>query len=119
MVEAHEKSREFLSLEDYIEFGKHDGDVHLSISLKKKIMPHHVAMAPDNLAGERDMYGLTANFILTADGTIRTIEKILVTGSILESSIASSGKKDIANQRLYGEYEQLRDANIEFEEKYF
>jgi hypothetical protein len=42
MVEAHEKSREFSSLEDFVDFGKQGGKVHVTVGLSKDFTPHNV-----------------------------------------------------------------------------
>jgi len=65
------------------------------------------------------MYLLSGEFMCGSAGEIVTITKVYVMGSIEESLVASSGNKNIANQRLKMDYQRLRDVNITFEEKYF
>lgn len=119
MVEAHEKSCEFTSLKDFMSFSKQGGRVNLTVSLRKQLRPHIIPGETESAANGEDKYCFTACYFLTAGGVIRTITEMLVIGSLGESEAVSRDNRDVANRLLKGRYEQLRDADIEFEEKYF
>ncbi|NQT72118.1 MAG: hypothetical protein HQ553_05030 [Chloroflexi bacterium] len=119
MVEVHEKSHQFVSLEDFIKLGKQGRNVHLTISLGKEIIPRRIPVEPNDGANAEDVYYFTACYFLKVNGVTRIITKKLAIGSIGESAAALSSNINIANQCLQREYERLTDVNIKFKEEYF
>ena len=108
-------------LEDFIVLAKEGEKVEADIELRKNLIKEKVH--PDeteDMSAEKDMYLLVGEYTFKwANGGSRKVSKIYVLGAVAESLVASSGNKNIANQRLKMDYQRLRDANISFVEKYF
>ena len=107
-------------LEDFVALAKGGEKVRVEIELRKKLIKEKVHPdETDDMSDEMDMYLLMADYMIGAQGVIKTISKIYVMGSVSESLVAASGNKNIANQRLKMDYQRFRDANITFVEKYY
>ena len=107
-------------LEDFIALARKGGPVTIDIELKKQLIKEKVHPdESDDMTDELDMYLLSGEFVCGSAGEIVTITKVYVMGSIEESLVASSGNKNIANQRLRMDYGRLKDAGIQIKEKFF
>ena len=108
-------------LEDFIILSSEGEQVRVKIELRKKPIKEKVHPdETDDMRNELDMYLLIGDYTFKwADTAAKKVSKVYVFGSMSESLVAASGNKNITNQRLMMDYQRLKDANIEFEEKYF
>ncbi len=107
-------------LEDFINFAREGKAIHMEIELRKERISQKVhPEETEEMKDEIPMYLLVGDYTLKVEGETQSISKVYVFGSMGESLVASSGNKNIANQRLKMDYQRLRDADIMVEEKYF
>jgi hypothetical protein len=107
-------------IQDFVERAKKGKDVHLEIELKKVVVSQklHPSDTEDE-KGEIDMYLLMGNYTFTIDGNVNKVSKVYVYGSMEEHLNDAKINKNIANERLKMDYTRIKEAHIQFEEKFF
>jgi hypothetical protein len=107
-------------LEDFVVLAKEGKKVEAKIELRtqniqQKIHPSET----EEKRGEIDAYLLIGDYTLKVKGESWQVSKIYVWGFADESLDIRRLHRNIANDRLKMDYQRLKEANIEFEAKYF
>lgn len=111
---------ELRRLEDFIALAKAGKEVKVDVKLRKEIVIQKIhPQATEEMKSEIDMYLLIADYNFKADSDTAIVSKIYMHGSAGESLSDAKIAVNIANARLKMDYERLKSAGIEFEEKYF
>lgn len=112
---------EISRLEDIIRIANTGIRVRCFIELKKK----NVEIKVNDAEIDRQPSVSIAAFLLLAQYTVNfektnaTVSKVYVFGRAQQDGGIPEADSDVANQRLYVDYERLRQANIRFDEVYF
>jgi hypothetical protein len=119
MVEVSGKD-ELLRIEDFIAVAKEGKDVAVTVDLRKQAVSQKVHPGDtEESKGELDMYLLLGDYTFKIGKWEKLVSKVYMYGSAEEPLNDTKVNKSIANERLKLDYQRLRDANINFEEKYF
>jgi hypothetical protein len=119
MVEVSGKG-ELLRIEDFIALAKEGKDVAVTVDLRKQAVSQKVHPGnTEESKGELDMYLLLGDYRFKVGKWEKLVLKVYMYGSAEESLNDAKINKSIANERLKLDYERMRGANINFEEKYF
>jgi hypothetical protein len=108
-------------LEDLIGLAISRNKGQFKVNLRKEIVKERILPEEsDNLKVERDWYLLMADFSIVGLGDKRRIvTKVYAFGDADETDMEEQVIRIIANERLKMDYQRLRDAGIEYEEKFF
>ncbi len=107
-------------LKYFIELARRGKKVGVEVTLRKELVEKRVHPdETDDMAGMAHMYLLLGDYVCECEGEVSTISKIYVYGLGQESGTAGRVNENLANARLKMDYRRLKDAKINFEEKYF
>jgi hypothetical protein len=111
---------EFGRLEDVITFAREGKEVSAKIELDKRILTQKVHPGDTgDMKSEIDVYLLIGAYTFWVEKEVRQVSKVYVYGFLEEPPGVFWVNVNIANARLKTDYQRLRDAKIELEEKYF
>lgn len=111
---------ELKRLEDFIGLAKTGKEVKVDINLRKHPLVQRIhPQANEEMKSEIEVYLLVADYNFRVDKDVTTISKIYMHGFAGESFSETKIAINIANARLKMDYDRLKSAGIEFEEKYF
>jgi hypothetical protein len=112
---------ELVMLEDFIRLAKEGKNVQVSVEVRKEIIgPKAQARVTEQGSGEVNNYLLIGDYTCSVEREVHQVSKVYIFfGSDKESLTATRVHKEIANERLKRDYQRLKDANINIEEKYF
>ncbi|MDA8086355.1 MAG: hypothetical protein M0Z75_06590 [Nitrospiraceae bacterium] len=116
---AQTKGKELLRIEDFINRAKEGKKMKLTVNLRKQLVFQKEHPELSQGMEMLPMYLYCADYTFRSADIEKVISKIYVYSSAEESFSESIIDKDIANDRLKLDYHRLRDAGIEFVEKYF
>jgi len=120
MVETVEKTDFGKRLEDFIELAAGGKDIQLTVELKKQPLKQRVhPEETQDQSSEIDMYLFIGLFECEAGEKRYQVSKTYMFSALEESASDATVNRKIANARLAMDYQRLKAANIEFEEKYF
>jgi len=110
----------FSRLEDFISLAGKGEEVDLTITLNKQILtrkfePYTVGEPEDEI----DMYIFSADYVFLVEGKTYEVTKLYAFGVEGEPLDITKRNITVANERLKMDYKRLREANIDFEEKYW
>ncbi|MDA8090020.1 MAG: hypothetical protein M0Z61_07345 [Nitrospiraceae bacterium] len=114
------KAKELQRIEDFIELANEGADVRVTVNLRKQRVSQK--MHPDETeesVGTIEMYLLCADYAFRTGRLEKVVSKPYVYACLEESLGESRINRSIANERLKMDYRRLKDADIEFEEKFF
>ena len=105
-------------LEEILEKAKGAKKVSCSVNLLKQ--PVRYLVHPEaEITEEMEAFLYTADFNFEIDGKNYTVRKTYATEFATESFEAKRACRNLANARLKEDYERLKGAGIDLEEKYF
>jgi hypothetical protein len=114
------EQRMFNRLEDFISIAKKGEKVDLTVVLNKRIFtPKFGAFTMENPENEIDMHIFSADYLFVVAGETIEITKYYGSGIEGKSLIETKNTIYVANERLKIDYKRLREANINFLEKYW
>jgi hypothetical protein len=107
-------------LEYFIERAQSGKKVGVEVTLRREQVEQRVHPdETDDKTGILHMYLLFGDYLCECEGEVSTVSKIYVYGLGDESGKNGQVNKNLANARLKMDYRRLKDAQIDFEEKYF
>ncbi len=107
-------------LKYFIELARRGKKVGVEVTLRKELVEQR--MHPDetdDMIKMTHLYLLFGDYLCECEGEVSTISKIYVYGFAEEPELVGRVNKSLANARLKMDYEGLKDAKINFEEKCF
>ncbi len=112
---------ELVMLEDFIRLAKEGKNVRVRVRLRKEIIgPKAQAHVNEQGRGGVNNYLLIGDYTCSVEKEVHQVSKVYIFfGSDKESLSATRMHKKIANERLKRDYQRLKDASINIEEKYF
>jgi hypothetical protein len=112
---------ELVMLEDFIRLAKEGKNVQVSVEVRKEIIgPKDQPHVTEQGRGEVNNYLLIGDYTCSVEREGHNVSKVYIfLGSDKESLSAARMHKEIANDRLKRDYQWLKNANINIEEKYF
>jgi hypothetical protein len=114
------KKTEHTRLEDFIAVSRDGMRVDLEITLRKEMVSQKVhPEETETMKSEMDMCLLIGDYNFRVEDVVIKVSKVYMYGSTEGSREAALVDRNIANARLKMDYKRLKEANIEFEEKYF
>jgi len=104
----------------FIDRAKNGKKVSAEVELRRQFVewPAHPDET-DDMSGITSTYLLLGDFECECEGKVATISKIYVYGFASEPVAVRKVNESVANERLKMDYKRLKDAGIEFEEKFF
>ena len=110
----------FSRLEDFISFARKGEEVDLTITLNKEIFtrkfePYTSGEPEDQI----DMYIFSADYAFLVQEKIYEVTKLYAFGVEGEPLNITKHNITVANERLKMDYKRLREANINFKEKFW
>ncbi len=108
------KKEKPMRLEDFIDLAKKGQEVRAEVELERRMIKEELRTGE-----EVDAYVLVANYTFMAGKQTGKVSKIYMGGFDEEGPDTSDINRRIANERLKMDYQRLRKANINLEEKFF
>lgn len=108
------KKEKPMRLEDFIDLAKKGEEVRAEVELERRMIKEELRTGE-----EVDAYVLVANYTLMTEKQTGKVSKIYMGGLDEEDPETSDINRRIANERLKMDYQRLRVANINLEEKFF
>jgi hypothetical protein len=119
MTEVYSKTG-YTRLEDVVHLARAGKDVKVEVTLRKEIVAQKVhPEETETMKGEMNMCLLIGDYTCRVGDAEMNVSKVYMYYSAEERKEASRVDRNIANERLKMDYKRLKDAKIEFEEKFF
>ena len=110
----------FARLEDFINMAEEGTPVRLEIELRKQPLKQKVHPGESaDMGDEIDTYVLLGDFTFDVEGKMYNVSKSYVFAGAEMMPSSAMMNRNVANARLRVDYQRLREAGIEFEEKDF